>query len=150
MANVDVVVLRRKVFIGAYQVRALGTAQTNDLGEYRIGGLLAGKYYRVGYSTCEFSEPGARQRSTGGAMRVALANTCLRDRPSTQAPSDSARKQRRIEVHAGEETPVDFAMVPYPHRNIRGSVAGVSPGTKAVGDAVSPKTRSRCWRERSR
>ena len=40
MANVEVNVLRRK----GSAFESSGSAHTNDLGEYRIGGLLAGKY----------------------------------------------------------------------------------------------------------
>ena len=43
MANVEVNVLRRK----GSAFESSGSAHTNDLGEYRIGGLLAGKYYLI-------------------------------------------------------------------------------------------------------
>lgn len=45
MANVDVTVLRRTFSAKGIKFEPRGSSQTNDLGEYRIGGLLAGKYY---------------------------------------------------------------------------------------------------------
>ncbi len=129
MPNVDVTVLRRKFAADRVKFEPSGTAQTNDLGEYRIGGLLAGKYFVSSTPPVNFQSLVPAQKSTE-ERTAALANTAY---VTTYYPNTVERSQATaIELHAGDETPVDFAMVRTHTASIRGSVADLLPGTKAV------------------
>jgi hypothetical protein len=125
MPNVDITVFRRK----ASSFEPNGSAQTNDLGEFRIGGLLAGKYYVAATPMPNFQSLVPAQKTSGdtGALPGDMAYV------TTFYPSATDRAQASaIELHAGEEMPVDFSLVRVHTARIRGSVAGLSPGAKAV------------------
>jgi len=121
MANVEVTVLRRK----ASAFEPSGSAQTNDLGEYRIGGLLAGKYYVVASPLPNFQTLVRAKQNSGDTANAA---------PSlaygvTYYPNAADRAQASpIELHAGEEMPVDFSLTRRHSARIRGRVSGLNAG----------------------
>jgi protocatechuate 3,4-dioxygenase beta subunit len=129
MSNVEVTVLRRKFSSGQLKLEPRGSSQTNDLGEFRIGGLLAGKYYISATPMPNFQsvvheiktpdEPGASQPDTAYV--------------TTYYPNTTNRAQAAsLEIHAGDETPADFSLSRVHTARVRGSVAGLAPGAKAV------------------
>jgi hypothetical protein len=122
MVNVEVTVLRRKA--STFEPR--GAAQTNDLGEYRIGGLLAGKYYVVATPMPNF-ESLAKSSADPANGRPALAYG------ATYYPNVADHAQASaIELHAGEDMPVDFSLTRRHSARIRGRVLGFKSGSTGV------------------
>jgi hypothetical protein len=125
ISNVEVAVLRRR---GPGLLES-GSAQTDDLGEYRVGGLLAGKYLVRATPTANFQSMVPIQKTGDEA---ALPSPDL-SYVTTFYPGTADRAQAAsIEVHAGEETPVDFSLSRKHTARIRGSVRGISSGSKAA------------------
>jgi Carboxypeptidase regulatory-like domain len=125
MSNVDVAVLRRK---GSSAFEPVGTAQTNDLGEYRVGGLLAGKYYVLASPMANFQSLVASPKTEDPA--APNSDTAY---VATFYPGTSDRAQATsIDLHPGEETPVDFSLSRRRTARIRGTVAGLPAGGKAA------------------
>lgn len=125
MPNVEVAVLRRQ----GSGLQESGTAQTNDLGEYRVGGLLAGKYCVRATPPANFQSMVAIQKTGDGAESASPDLSYV----MTFYPGTADRAQAAsVEVHAGEETPVDFSLSRKRTARIRGSVAGISAGLKAA------------------
>src|SRR5580765_5698135 len=121
MANVDVSVLRRK----GKSLEAIGSTATNDLGEYRIGGLLAGKYYLSAMPLPNF-QTFATRKTIAGKETAALQTSYLR----TFYPGVVDRAQAStIELKAGMETPMDFSLSRKHAASVRGRVLGMAPGT---------------------
>ena len=125
MANVEVTVLRRK----ASAFEASGSAHTNDLGEYRIGGLLAGKYYVVATPLPNFQTLIPAKQDPGDTANAAPALAY----GATYYPNAADRAQASpIELHAGEEMPVDFSLTRRHSARIRGRVSGLGGSPSAV------------------
>jgi len=129
MPNVDVTVLRRKFSSGRFKFEPNGSSQTNDVGEYRIGGLLAGKYYVSASPLPNFQSLVPAQKSSEDRATIqpdmAYVTTYHPDTPDrTQAAA--------LELHAGDALPLDFSLARIHAVRIRGSVAGLAAGTKAV------------------
>src|SRR5437868_15547714 len=67
--DAEVTVWRRKFVFAGPKFEAAGSAQSNDLGEYRIGGLLAGNYYVSASAPVNFQSlvPAQRNLDEAGA-----------------------------------------------------------------------------------
>jgi protocatechuate 3,4-dioxygenase beta subunit len=129
MANVEVTISRRKFSSGRFKFEATGSSQTNDLGDFRIGGLLAGKYYVSATPMPNFQSV---VHGSTSPDEVAVNQTDMAYVP-TYYPNTTDRTQAaQIELHAGDETPLDFSLVRIHTARVRGSVAGLAPGAKAV------------------
>ena len=121
MSNVNVSVLRRK----GKSLEPLGSAATNDLGEYRIGGMLAGKYYLSAMPLPNF-QMFAMRKTAEGKDPTATQTSYLR----TFYPGVVDRTQAStIELKAGAETPMDFSLSRKHAASVRGRVLGLAPGT---------------------
>lgn len=129
MPDVEVTVFWRKFSSGRLKLESRGGMQTNDLGEFRIGGLLAGKYYVSASPSPNFQSlvPTPRSAAETGSPSADTAYV------TTYYPNTVDRAQAAaIELHPGDETPVDFSLVRTHTARIRGSVTGLAPGAKAV------------------
>jgi protocatechuate 3,4-dioxygenase beta subunit len=127
MPDVEVRVLRRKFSSAHLMFEPREGTQTNDLGEFRIGGLLAGKYYVAASPSPNFQslvpiQKGADQAGAASAD-TAYVTTYY---PNAVDPAQAAA----IDLHPGDETPVNFSLVRTHTARIRGSVAGLPPGTQ--------------------
>jgi protocatechuate 3,4-dioxygenase beta subunit len=129
MANVDVTVSRRKFSSGSFKFEPAGSSQTNDLGEYRVGGLMAGKYYISASPLPNFQSivhvPKSPDDSETGQPDMAYVTTFYPNTPDRSQAS-------AIELHAGDDMPLDFSLTRTHTARIRGSVAGLASVTKAV------------------
>ncbi len=115
----------------------MGQPQTNDLGEYRIGGLLAGKYYVSAQPLPNFQTFAMLGKSAEGREAAASRTSYLR----TFYPGVLDRAQAStIELHSGEETPVDFSLSRRHAASVRGRVLGLpqEPG----GTVIAAQQRS--------
>ena len=129
MPDVEVRVLRRKFGAGQPKFELRVSTQTNDLGEFRIGGLLGGKYYLSASpppTLTGFMFPPKHVDQPGGPS----ADTAY---VTTYYPNTIDRSQAApIELHPGDETPLNVSLARTHTARIHGSIAGLSPGTKAV------------------
>ena len=134
LPNAQVTVLRQTYVSGRSRWEQAGAERTNDLGEYRVAGLPAGNYY-VSVS------PPPDFKSLIEAAGVAAAdarNASAPDKPATSYqttyyPGTADRSQASpVELHAGDEFPVNFSLTPSPSLSIRGSVVNLPPRSSAV------------------
>jgi Carboxypeptidase regulatory-like domain len=99
-----------------------GNATTNDLGEYRIGGLAAG-HYLVQATVVEAGSFGANSE------RRVFAQTFY---PGTV----ESRQATKVEVHPGDEAGASFNLISTRTFAVRGSVSGV-PLPPQAGSSVA-------------
>jgi hypothetical protein len=96
---------------------------TNDLGEFRIGGLSPGRYIVS-------ASPGFRQALQEGKKEQPKETTLL---TTTYYPGTTDKSQAvPLELHAGDEVPVTFSLASARAFNIRGTVRPPSPGAEWV------------------
>ena len=128
MPNAQVSVSQRRYSSGRVRLEAAGGAQTNDLGEYRIGGLMAGKYYVTANPPVNFESlvPEQKKPEEPGSRAAEMSYV------PTYYPGTPDRAQAgRVELHPGDETPVNFSLVRVHAAHVRGTVGGLAPESKA-------------------
>ncbi|MGA9446831.1 MAG: carboxypeptidase-like regulatory domain-containing protein [Candidatus Sulfotelmatobacter sp.] len=136
MAEAQVAVLRQTFIAGHSRWEQVGAERTNDLGEYRIPALAAGSYFVSVTPPPDFrSLIETSSNATAGAAPAAAAS----DKPAPAAyqttyyPGTRDRGQAAsIQLHAGEDFPVNFSLTPSPSLTIRGSVVNLPPGSSAA------------------
>jgi len=136
MAEAQVAVLRQTFIAGHSRWEQVGAERTNDLGEYRIPALAAGNYFVSVTPPPDFrSLIETSSNATAGATPAAAAS----DKPAPAAyqttyyPGTRDRGQAAsIQLHAGEDFPVNFSLTPSPSLTIRGSVVNLPPGSSAA------------------
>ncbi len=134
LPNAQVTVMRQTYISGRSRWEQAGAERTNDLGEYRVAGLPAGSYY-VSVS------PAPDFKSLIEAAGVAAAdarNAGTPEKPATSYqttyyPGTADRSQASpVDLHAGDDFPVNFSLTPSPSLSIRGSVVNLPPRSSAV------------------
>jgi protocatechuate 3,4-dioxygenase beta subunit len=133
MPNAQIAVLRQTFASGRSRLEQAGAGSSNDLGEYRIANLPAGNYY-VSVSPppdfkslIEATSPVKPEAGTSSAERLATSYQ------TTYYPGTPDRSQATpIQLHAGDDFPVNFSLTPSPSLSIRGSVVGLPPRSTAV------------------
>ncbi len=132
LPNAQVALLRQTFVSGRSKFEQTGAERTNDLGEYRIAGLPAGNYY-VSVS------PPPDFKSLIEAAGVAAQSRAANDKPAptsyqtTYYPGTADRSQAApVELHAGDDFPVNFSLTPSPSLSIRGSVVNLPARSSAV------------------
>lgn len=121
MAAVEVVTLQSQMHKGKRKLFSSQSAQTNDLGEYRLYGLSKGHYYlRVEHSERQTPDHPIMVRRIGYA-------------PVYYPGSVNVSRAVAVDVSPGQEVPsVDFKLIPTRAVRIRGSVFNAilgKPGT---------------------
>jgi hypothetical protein len=135
MPESQVAVLRQTFVAGRSHWEQVGAERTNDLGEYRIAGLAASSYF-----IAVTPPPDFRRLIKANAPAPAVhAGTSASDKPAPAAyqttyyPGTRDRGQAAaIQLHAGDEFPVNFSLAPSPTLTIRGSIVNLPPGTSAA------------------
>lgn len=131
MPNAEVSVMRQTFAGGHRRWEQAGSERTNDLGEYRIANLAAGNVYVSVNPPPDFKSL-IEAGGNGGAQPSPP------DKPSviyqtTYYPGTSDRSQATaIQLHAGDEFPVNFSLTPSPSLSIRGAVVNLPPKTSAT------------------
>jgi hypothetical protein len=134
MAEAQVAVLRQTFVSGRGHWEQAGAERTNDLGEYRIAGLAAGSYFVSVTPPPDFrswieTAPASAARSdAAGSDKAAPAAYQTTYYPGTRDRGQAAP----IELHPGDDFPVNFSLTPSPSLTIRGSVVNLPPGTTAA------------------
>jgi hypothetical protein len=133
LAGAQVAVLRQTFVAGHSHWEQVGGEGTNDLGEYRIGSLAAGSYFvsvtpPPDFRTLiEVSNARVVARQNGASEKVATAYQ------TTYYPGTKDRGQAAsIQLHGGDDFPVNFSLTPSPSLTIRGSVVNLPPGATAT------------------
>ena len=134
LANAQVSVLRQTFVSGRSKLEQAGGERTNDLGEYRVAGLAAGNYY-VSVSP----PPDFRSLIEAAGVATNAESRAANDKPAptsyqtTYYPGTADRSQAApVELHAGDEFPVNFSLTPSPSLSIRGSVVNLPPRASAA------------------
>jgi protocatechuate 3,4-dioxygenase beta subunit len=121
MANVEISVLRYGYSSGRRELEQERSERTNDLGEFRIPGLLAGRYFvsaspAPDFSTVVASKPRAQDPDKTETGYV-----------TTYYPGANDLSQAvPLELHPGDEVPIDFTLVRTRTFRVRGSVANLA------------------------
>jgi len=134
MLNAQVSVLRQTYASGHSRWEQIGSERTNDLGEYRIASLAAGNYY-VSVSPppdfkslIEAASTTAEPRSAGAPDKAAAISYQTTFYPGTTDRGQAAP----IQLHPGDDFPVNFSLPPSPSLSIRGAVVNLPPRSSAV------------------
>jgi len=131
LAGAEVTVLRRTFASGHRHWEQAGAERTNDLGEYRVAGLAPGDVY-VSVSP----PPDFRALiETGGAAagETRKSDQSATTYQTTYYPSTTDRSQAApIQLHAGDDFPADFSLIPGPSLSIRGAVVNLPPQSSAT------------------
>lgn len=143
LANAQVAVLRQTFVGGRSRLEQAGAERTNDLGEYRVPGLAAGNYYvsvspppdfkslieAAGVAGSADSHNSSSQNPSSQNSNAAAATSYQ----TTYYPGTTDRGQAApVQLHAGDEFPVNFSLTPSPSLSIRGSVVNLPPKSSAV------------------
>ena len=131
LPNAQVAVLRQTFASGRNKWEQAGAERTNDLGEYRIAGLPAGNYY-VSVSP----PPDFKSLIEAAGVAAAEPRGTKPEKTSYQTtyyPGTADRGQATpVELHAGDDFPVNFSLTPSPSLSIRGSVVNLPPRSSAA------------------
>src|SRR5271155_3738104 len=132
MPEAQVAVLRQTFVAGRSHWEQAGAERTNDLGEYRIPSLAAGNYF-----VSVTPPPDFRSLIETSGNVAKASNGASSDKPAayqtTYYPGTRDRSQAApIQLHAGDDFPVNFSLTPNPSLTIRGSVVNLPPGTTAA------------------
>lgn len=134
MAEAQVAVMRQTFVAGRSHWEQVGAERTNDLGEYRIAGLAAGRYFVSVTPPPDFR--GVIE--SAGTVTVVIKEGAP-DKPAPAAysttyyPGTRDRGQAApIQLHAGDDFPANFSLTPSPSLTIRGTVVNLPPGTTAA------------------
>ena len=132
MAEAQVAVMRQTFVAGRSHWEQVGAERTNDLGEYRIAGLAAGSYFVSVTPPPDFRSLIEANAPAGsphaGADKLAPAAYQTSYYPGTRDRGQAAS----IQLHAGDDFPVNFSLAPSPSLTIRGSVVNLPPGSTAA------------------
>ena len=125
MANVEVSVLHYGYSSGRRELEQERSERTNDVGEFRIGGLLSGRYFISASPAPDFSSAPPAKESTENVAKPDMGYV------TTYYPGTGDRSQAMpLDLHPGDEVPIDFTLVPTHTFRVRGSAAGA----RGVGD----------------
>jgi len=131
LPDAEVTVLRQTFSAGHTHWEQAGAERTNDLGEFRVANLPAGNVY-VSVS------PPPDFKSLIEAAGVAAGEPRNSDKAptsyqTTYYPGTTDRSQAApIQLHAGDDFPVNFSLTPSPALSIKGSVVNLPPRTSAT------------------
>ena len=137
LPEAQVAVLRQTFGVGRSHWEQVGAERTNDLGEYRIPGLSAGSYFVSVTPPPDFRSLIEANGLTSAAAPHNGAAASEKPAPAayqtTYYPGTRDRGQAAsIQLHAGDDFPVNFSLTPSPSFTIRGSVVNLPPGFTAA------------------
>jgi hypothetical protein len=131
MSNVSISARRVGSSLRGMNSHDLGGASTNDLGEFRIPDLRAGRYTITANPSQGFRSPHAKEKGTGKENLVYT---------TTYYPGTLDKQQAvAVEVHPGDETPVNFGVLASQGYRVAGTVAAVPSGALMTEIMLSSK-----------
>jgi hypothetical protein len=130
LPNAEVTVLRETFVSGHRHWEQAGAERTNDLGEYRVANLPAGNVYVSVSPPPDFKSLIEAGGASAGQRNSAGVSTSYQ---TTYYPGTTDRSQAApLQLHAGDEFPINFSLVPGPSLSIQGSVVNLPPRTSAT------------------
>ena len=130
LPNAEVTVLRQTFVSGHRHWEQAGAERTNDLGEYRVANLPAGSVYVSVSPPPDFKSLIEAGGAGADARHSASASTSYQ---TTYYPGTSDRSQATpLQLHAGDEFPINFSMTPAPSLSIQGSIVNLPPRSSAT------------------
>ncbi|MFZ0957188.1 MAG: carboxypeptidase-like regulatory domain-containing protein [Candidatus Sulfotelmatobacter sp.] len=142
LADAQVAVLRQTFVAGRTHWQQAGAERTNDLGEYRIAGLAAGNYYVSVSPPPDFkSLIAAASNAPAGDARTKDAQTNDHANDASAATAyattyypgtQDLRQASAVQLHAGDDFPVNFSLAPSPSVVVRGSIANLGADSSAL------------------
>ena len=131
MQDAEVTVLQQTFASGHTHWQQTAGERTNDLGEFRIANLPAGNFYvSVNPPPDMKALIESAGRGTGDPQKAEKAGSSYQ---TTYYPGTNDRGQAMpIQLHAGDDFPVNFSLTPSPSLSIRGTVVNLPPRTSAT------------------
>lgn len=137
MPNAQVSVMKQSFSAGHNHLEQVGSERANDLGEYRIASLPAGNYYVSVNPPPDLKNlidgagaAASTRDSSGGGANPDKTSLSYQ---TTYYPGTPDRSQAApIQLHPGDEFPVNFSLTPAPTLSVRGSVVNLPPRSTAV------------------
>ncbi len=134
MSGVRVVGQRKKPGKTGKEGAAAGS--TNDLGEYRLSGLFPGQYWIVAVPPPDFRDYERQEKSPRGENQ-GDGQPDTRYLTTYYPGTYDAIEAAAVTLKAGDEMPINFALVPARTYRVRGIVAGVTSGQKPAVELVA-------------
>ncbi len=129
MSGAQVSVLHQTYQLGRRRWEVAGAETTNDLGEYRIGGIVPGSYCLSVSPPPSFR---AMIEASGAGTHRASDKPQLSYRTTYYPAALDPDQASPVQFHVGDEFPIDFSLVPQPSFAVRGSVIGIPPNSQVV------------------
>jgi len=129
--NVQVTTLTSRVNEGRRAFQQTANANTNDLGEFRLSGLMAGKYIICARA----NERGPAIYGPGSGDSMTLGESCY------PGPVESGAASA-MELAAGRETRVDFTLHEVPTVHVRGTISGMPKAQGPLGISLVKRAAS--------
>jgi hypothetical protein len=131
LPDAEVTVLRQTFATGHTHWEQAGAERTNDLGEYRVPNLPAGNFYVSVTPPPDFKN--LIEAAGAGAGEPRNRDKTATSYQTTYYPGTNDRSQAApVQLHAGDDFPVNFSLTPAPSLSIRGSVVNLPPRTSAT------------------
>jgi len=128
MPDANVTVMRRVPSTSGRTEEVAGE-RTNDVGQYRISGIMPGRYLIHVTPPIDLANSLPRHTTENAAEKTKAELAYV----PTYYPNTLDRSQAGlIDLHAGDEVPIDFFLARVPTAHIRGTVADLLPGAQAV------------------
>lgn len=119
MPNVEIAVLHYSYSSGARRLEPERSERTNDLGEYRVGNLSPGQYFVAASPAPEFISPKVKGPDDPAKKDLGYVTTFY--------PGTVDRNQATpLQLHPGDDVPIDFTLVPGHTFHIRGRVTSLA------------------------
>jgi protocatechuate 3,4-dioxygenase beta subunit len=129
LADAQVSVLRQTYKLGHSHWEQVGGERTNDIGEFRVPNLPAGNYYVSVSPPPDFR---SLIEAGGAAPKEDEANAQSTSYQTMYYPGTPDRSQAApIQLHAGDEFPMNFTLTPSASLSIRGAVVNLPPHSSA-------------------
>ena len=126
--NVDVTITR-KAYPGGREIwDTVGSERTNDIGQFRLGGLFPGRYFIAAIPPASFQSIAATPKKVDPANPQPETSYVPTYYPGTIDRGQAAA----LEIRAGEELPIDFNLVPSRTFNVRGELTALPRGADAA------------------
>ncbi len=129
MQDAEVTVLQQTFASGHTRWQQTAGERTNDLGEFRIANLPAGNFY-----VSVNPPPDLKSLiASAGKGSEGKAEKSGNSYQTTYYPGTNDRSQAMpVQLHAGDDFPVNFSLTPSPSLSIRGTVVNLPPRTSAT------------------
>src|SRR5712692_4125580 len=135
MSGVRIIAQKKKP--GKATRESVGTDATNDLGEFRLSGLFPGQYWIVAMPPPDFRDYEQQPKKSSHGDNRDNSQPDNRYLTTYYPGTYDAMLASAVTLKAGEETPINFTLVPARTYRVRGIVTGISAVQKPAVELVS-------------